>query len=95
MNEKIVPSDIKIMFLKPSVDKPTKSNIKIISFRHNDIKYIENDEYDYCLDILIKFGLESFIYDNIKKVSLLNIIEKKYFTSNLESFIPNQNSLFL
>lgn len=92
LKKKIIPSSIMIMHV-PNDKKLKESNIKVVSFRVNDIKYIENHEYNYCLDILKKFNLESFIYDNINKNSLPSIIEKIYIKANIDSFIPNQKML--
>ena len=61
--------EVKIIGLSYSQSQPNAyvvvlSEVKeIISFIHNNIKYICNNEYNDCKEILIKFGLEDKIYD--------------------------------
>ena len=64
---------------------------EIISFIHNNIKYICNNEYNDCKEILIKFGLEDKIYDNIKLKNLCDIISGLYITENISSIILNHD----
>lgn len=72
-------------------NKPDEiSDINIISYIYNDKKYIANNEYERCLEILKKFKLEDHIYDSIKLQNIGSIIEKKYIMENIESFLPNQ-----
>jgi hypothetical protein len=69
------------------------SNLKfngtnILSFIVNDTKYIENSEYNDCLKVLKKFGIQDKIYDGIKKTQLFGIIEKIYVKENIQSYLP-------
>ena len=58
-------------------------------FISNGILYIENPEYDKCLEILKKFGLQDKIHNKIKVGDLGNIIEKLYCKNiNSHSFYP-------
>jgi len=69
------------------------SGSKIISFRtyciSDYIKYIDNNEYNYCKEILEKFGLSDKIYDNIRIMNLGSILSQLYITNNDSSFFIN------
>lgn len=66
----------------------------IISFVHEDVKFIQNDQYLKCKEILTKFGLEEYIFDNIKLNHLFCIIEKLYIKENINSWFP-KSDLFI
>jgi len=61
---------------------------KIISFTYKNFKYIENEEYARCNDILKQFGVEDKIYDNIKISNLGDIIANLYIKENVNSIFP-------
>jgi hypothetical protein len=64
---------------------------KIISFIDGNIKYINNNEYLKCKDILTKFGIADKIYDGIKIRSLGKIIKDLYITKSDKSlFIAHE-----
>jgi len=71
------------------------SGSKIISFRtyylSDYIKYIDNDEYNYCKSILEKFGLSDKIYDNIRIMNLGSILSQLYITNSDSSFFVNHH----
>ena len=77
LSKDIIPANIKL-------DKDNN----IISFTNENIKYINNNEYLICKQILNKFGLDDKIYDTIKVSNLGGIIEKLYLKSNVNSFMP-------
>lgn len=77
LNNGIIPANIKL----------NKDN-KIVSFTNANYKYIYNDEYLTCLDILKVFGLNDKIYDTIRISNIGAIIDKLYIKSNINSFMP-------
>lgn len=90
-SENKVPRCIKLG--KVSLDENGKVNLPILSFIGDKIKYIQNPEYNQCIDILKKIGLEKFITDNITLSGLVSILEKEYITKDINSFIPNISRL--
>ena len=89
LNNKQVPSNIKI-----SNYDMNKSTFQIRSFIINKIKYLHNDEYMKCLNILKKFGIEDKIYDTINLKNICSVIEKLYSQDKtgkqiyINSFMP-------
>jgi len=64
---------------------------EIVSFVDNDIKYICNDEYVKCKEILIKFGLADKIYDSIRIIGLGKILKELYIkTSDKSMFLGHE-----
>ncbi len=64
---------------------------EIISFIDDNIKYICNNEYTECLQILVKFGLQDKMYDNIKLKNICDIVSGLYITDNINSVILNHD----
>lgn len=62
------------------------------SFIHAGIKYIANDEYERCFEILKIFGLEEEIYDSVRIQSLGSIIERKYNRDEKGNQLCNVNT---
>jgi hypothetical protein len=62
---------------------------KIISFIDRNIKYINNNEYMKCKDILSKFGLEDKIYDSISLITIGKTIKDLYITKCDKSLFIN------
>lgn len=81
----ILPYDINIRF---NYENDNDKINNILSFKVNNTKYICNDEYNQCLNILKKYGLEHEITDDIKIRKLLEILSKLYVQSNIVSFCP-------
>jgi hypothetical protein len=86
-----IPSNIKIMIKdkKEWIDETTfikKQEIEFITFSDDKIQYVNNPDYDICLEILNVFGLKDKItpFTNLKNI--FNILEKPYKTENVESF---------
>lgn len=102
IKEGILPSDINLNdFGKTTFDanaQPIKSNPSILSYVVNDIKYIENVEYQQCLDILKLWGCQDLIYDRIGLSSIGKIIAKLYLKDldkkdvNIRTHWPNHQS---
>ncbi len=91
-NNKIVPHDIKISELT-NEENETKVNIQ--SFVMEDgTKYLQNPQFKRCYDYLARYNLEHYIYDTIQFENIVSILQKKFITDDLNSFIPNHN-LFL
>jgi hypothetical protein len=76
--------------VKATCNNPDKLGVHVVSFIHNRVKYIENDEYEKCLEILTKFNLQSKIHDFVRIFHLGSIIETAYNEEyNANSFWPN------
>lgn len=64
----------------------------IKTFEVDKTRYIENDEYNKCYEILKKFGIEDKIYPYISLKNIGAVIEKLYATNylagSIESFFP-------
>jgi hypothetical protein len=73
------------------VSNITLQGSNIVSFIDGEIKYICNDEYEKCKEILSKFGLLDKIYDNIRIMSLGKIIKQLYTTKNDKSVFIGHN----
>lgn len=72
--------------------KPIVFTDEIVSFIVDETKYICNSDYNKCLEILKKFGLEDKIFDGIKINKIGGIIEKLYCgKNNCNSFFPYSN----
>lgn len=67
------------------------STISITAFIYDDMFYFENNEYNKCLDILKKFGLEDCIKPNTTLKNICDILEKPYIEKNINSFFPFNN----
>lgn len=87
-NEKI--NEFLLKNIEPSDIKCTDE--KIYSFVVDGIKYLENNEYNKCKEILNKLGLNDKIYDEIKITSLFNIIEKLYVNDYIDCFWPESKN---
>jgi hypothetical protein len=84
IEKKIIPGNVNFSCLAD------KSKITVVSFTANKRRYIANDEYAKCLEILTKFELQEYIYDSITIKNLGPIIEKNYLKSNINSFWPDE-----
>ena len=93
LNNGFLPLDIKATYTDS-----TCGGVRITSFIHNNIKYIDNDEYEECFEILKMFGLEKEIHDFVRVYHLGTIIETKYCIEDnkniypTKSFWPNHNN---
>ena len=65
------------------------SGSKIVSFTDEETKYINNDEYLKCKEILGKFGLEDKIYDTISLITIGKTIKDLYVTKCDKSLFLN------
>lgn len=65
------------------------SGSKIVSFVDGNIKYINNNEYIKCKEILAKFGLQDKIYDTISLISIGKTIKELYITNCDKSLFIN------
>lgn len=63
--------------------------IDIISFTSNNIRYINNPDYEICRNFLKKVDLLDMIYDDIRVTSLIGILEKSEKVPDVQSFIPD------
>lgn len=73
----------------PILGSDIKYNGKhMVSFIVDDIKYLQNEDYELCLKILTKLGLKDKIYDTIKINHLFDVISKLYVKENLKSYLP-------
>lgn len=68
-------------------------NETIKSFIHNGYSYHSNKEYDICLDILTKYGIEDKMtpLTNLKNIG--EKIAELYVKGNVSSFIPENNKI--
>ncbi len=95
LNKKVIPSEITLNGLtEPSFTgdgEVIPSRPKVFSFVVDGIKYLENDEYVKCYEILSKWGIQDRIHDKIKVRTLGSLIEKIYCPNpnETESFFPN------
>ena len=71
------------------VSNVTLSGSKIVSFTDEETKYINNDEYLKCKEILAKFGLEDKIYDSISLITIGKTIKDLYVTKCDKSLFLN------
>ena len=65
---------------------------RIISYEHEGTEYIENTDFESCAYILKGLGLEEKITGHINAGGLMAIIESKYLTNNINSFLPHNIS---
>ena len=93
LKNNVIPSNIKIMIkdVKEPVDEDEnafvkKQVIEFITFSDDKAQYVNNPDYDICLEILNVFGLKDKItpFTNLK--NLFNILEKPYKSENVDSF---------
>jgi hypothetical protein len=82
LDNKIIPYDIQSNILSD------ESKSKVISYTHDSIKYLCNEQYSTCFCILNDFDLVDEIYDSITINDLGSIIEKKYLDNSIDSFFP-------
>jgi hypothetical protein len=61
----------------------------IVSFIDGTIKYINNDEYLQCKEILAKFGLQDKIFDSISLITIGKTIRDLYITKCDKSLFIN------
>jgi len=71
------------------VSNVSLSGSKIVSFTDEETKYINNDEYLKCKEILAKFGLEDKIYDSISLITIGKTIKDLYVTKCDKSLFLN------
>jgi len=70
----------------PSLEKDGEQFTQVVV---DDTLFIQNQDYNKCLEILEKFGLKDKIYPTIKITHLGNILEKLYSKkTNSQSFFP-------
>lgn len=84
IEKKIIPGNVSICCAHD------KNNLSVVSFTANKKRYIANNEYSKCLEILKKFELHEEMYDSITVKNLGPIIEKKYLKTNINSFWPDE-----
>ena len=82
IDDNIEPYDYEIADFK--VDK-----IKLLSFTVDNIKYIQNRQYNIVLEILKKFDCERYIYSGCNVKNIPSMISKKYVMSDVSSVFPN------
>lgn len=90
LNKNILPSNIKIGDIISKEKKEKYKDINIISFTVKNDKYIFNPDYQKCLNILEKMGLEQYMYDNIRITDICKLLEKIYKTTSTASFFPEK-----
>ena len=67
---------------------------EIVSFIDEETKFINNDQYFKCRDILSKFGIADKIFDSIKLTSIGKLIKDLYITKSDKSLFI-QHSKFV
>ena len=93
--EKKVVSDIQVnLVYHKNENGETEEVLHPISYVYQGIKYIENDEYEKCLNILKKFDLEDRIYDSIRLNDLGSVIANSLIKENIDSFFPREEDEF-
>ena len=90
VSQRTIPYNLNVGMVCDTKERLT--DINIISFEHDKVKYIANREYEECFKILKKFKMEDQIYDSIKKNKIASVIEKKFLKENINSFLPNQST---
>nr|AEY99264.1 integrase zinc-binding and helicase domain-containing protein [Moumouvirus Monve] len=88
--DKKLPSNIKIDYVKRKNKMDDIKDINIISFVLKDKKFICNDEYEECQEILTNMGYSEYIYDNIHVTNIPNLLEKILKVDDISSFIPEK-----
>ena len=63
-------------------------NDKISTIQVDDIIYHSNKDYEFCKNVLSKFGLKDKMEVHINEINISNVIEKIFIKSNIESFFP-------
>ncbi len=95
----VIDTKINELFVKMYNKQGPPSDIKmrgdkIISFSYDDKTYHSNHEYEKCLDILSRFGLEDKMTVHTKIANIGEIIEELYRGDiNADSFIPGSDKL--
>ena len=82
LEEGILPLDIKL-----------KAD-DIISFKVDDVCYLNNPDYEICKNILGKFALEDKLTITTNLTNMGDILEKLFIKENIDSFIP-ENQRFV
>jgi len=95
----VIDTKITELFVKmynkhgPPCDIKMKGD-KIMSFSYDEKTYHSNHEYDKCLDILSRFGLEDKMTVHTKITNIGEIIEELYRGDiNADSFMPGSDKL--
>lgn len=94
IEKRIIPANIKLT--KKQIPKKVSKTHTIYetervvtSFEHDNIRYIQNDEYDMCKEILNEFGLQDYLTPSIALSKVGEIIERLYYKGNRgESYFP-------
>lgn len=89
LRNNILPRNVKQSRFSEGKD----SLLDILSFEVGGKKYICNDQYVKCKELLKIFGLEDKIYDGIRFRNLLNVIEPLYTKNKCMSFFPQCSKL--
>lgn len=63
----------------------------VISYVFNNKKYICNNDYDRCKEIMSMYGIENKIHDNVTLSTVGSQIESLFIENNISSFFPYSN----
>ena len=91
LDKKILPGRIIISAIDRKM-KIESSDINIVSYTFNNIRYICNPQYEDCKTILTKMGYEKYIYDNITLNDIPSLLEKILKVPDVSSFIPEMDN---
>lgn len=83
--------DSKLIDILNKNDYPSNVNIylnEITDIQLGTTLYHKNNDYDLCHDILKRFGLGDNMTAHINKKNIINIIEKLFIKSSVDSFFP-------
>lgn len=87
---KKLPSQIKIDSLRRKDGLDIIKDINITSYTIKDNRFICNDEYKECLEILEKMNYSKYIYDDIRITDIPRLLEKILKVDDVSSFIPEK-----
>lgn len=90
IENKHLPSNIKINTITSHNKKNETEEIEILSYIVKNKKFINNKEYNKCLCILKKMGIDRYINDNTRINDIPKIYEKANKIISAYSFFPEK-----
>jgi hypothetical protein len=89
--QKKISSILKKELINPDTmvigDGLVDGKINIISFIHDDVKYIVNSDYKICHEIATMYGLENSVNERTTLDTLFSVLSQNYIRDNINSFI--------